>query len=330
MVPSELDTSQVSWLTISEANAGQRLDNFLLSTLKGVPKTLIYRIIRKGEVRVNKKRAKADTRLADGDQLRIPPLRLAQRGETPPVSSVLKDKLDAAIVYEDEALLVVNKPSGLAVHGGSGVSLGMIEALRKMRPQHTFLELVHRLDRDTSGLVLVAKKRKALTTLQRMLADKQGIGKYYLALVHGHWSQQITAVDLPLLRTERQSGERIVRVSDDGKSALTRYKCLAVGRDYSLVQAEPVTGRTHQIRVHCQASGSAIAGDIKYRNLTEQQLDDKTQVTRLCLHAWRLVFRHPISGDWLDLQAWPDEQLSAWLDGFTAGGQWRQSLEAML
>lgn len=326
MVPTELDSSQVSWLTVTDANAGQRLDNFLLSTLKGVPKTLIYRIIRKGEVRINKKRAKADTRLQEGDLLRIPPLRLPQKGETPPVSSVLRDKLDAAIVYEDDALLVVNKPSGLAVHGGSGVNLGMIEALRKMRPQHAFLELVHRLDRDTSGLVLVAKKRKALTTLQRMLADKQGIGKYYLALVHGHWPQQVNHVDLPLLRTERQSGERVVRVDDDGKTALTRYRLLAAGSHYSLVQAEPVTGRTHQIRVHCLSQGCTIAGDVKYHTAPEQQVDAKYAVTRLCLHAWRLSFRHPVSGEWLDLQALPDAQLAGWLDSL-AGRQWRDYLK---
>lgn len=329
MVPPELDTSQVSWLSITEANAGQRLDNFLLSTLKGVPKTLIYRIIRKGEVRVNKKRAKADTRLQDGDQLRIPPLRLPQRGETPPVSTVLRDKLDGAIVYEDEALLVVNKPSGLAVHGGSGVSLGMIEALRKMRPQHQFLELVHRLDRDTSGLVLVAKKRKALTVLQRMLADKQGIGKFYLALVHGQWPQ-VKSVDLPLLRTERQSGERVVRVSDEGKSALTRYRFISSGGHYSLVQAEPVTGRTHQIRVHCLTQSCTIAGDVKYRDVAEQSVDEKHKVTRLCLHAWRLVFRHPLSGEWLDLQAWPDAELGAYLGRLSGGDGWRQQLEEWL
>jgi len=301
------DTSKVSFVTVTADNAGQRLDNFLLSLLKGVPKALIYRVIRKGEVRLNKKRAKADSRIQAGDIVRIPPMRIAQRDAPPPVSSVLQQLLADAIVHEDEGLLVVNKPSGLAVHGGSGVNLGLIEALRQMRPEHTFLELVHRLDRDTSGLILVAKKRSVLTALQRMLANKAGISKHYLALVHGCWDAAVDQVRQPLLRIERQSGERMVVVDEQGKTAHTRMHRLAQGRHYSLIDAEPVTGRTHQIRVHCQYQGHVIAGDQKYRDQVATDIDTKAGIKRLYLHAWRLAFRHPLTGEQLRLQALPDD-----------------------
>ena len=311
MSRTELDTSKVSFVTVSEDNRGQRLDNFLLSLLKGVPKALIYRVIRKGEVRINKKRAKADSRLQLEDVVRIPPMRIAERDAPPPVSRVLSDLLDGAIVHEDDGLLVVNKPSGLAVHGGSGVNLGLIEAIRQMRPDHTFLELVHRLDRDTSGLILIAKKRSVLTALQRMLANKSGITKRYLALVHGGWDASVRDVRVPLLRIERKSGERMVVVDDEGKSAHTRVRLFSHGRHYSLIEAEPVTGRTHQIRVHCQYHGHVIAGDQKYRDRVAIDIDTKQQINRLMLHAWRLEFRHPLSGDQLSLRALPDSQFAA-------------------
>ncbi|MBE0483986.1 MAG: 23S rRNA pseudouridine(955/2504/2580) synthase RluC [Bacterioplanes sp.] len=310
MTNPKLDTSQVSLVTVDDDHDGQRLDNYLLSLLKGVPKTLIYRIIRKGEVRINKGRAKADTRVRCADVVRIPPLRVAERGETPPVSSVLRDLLADAILYEDDGLIAVNKPCGLAVHGGSGVSLGMIEALRKMRPDHSFLELVHRLDRDTSGVILVAKKRSVLTALQRMLANKEGIKKRYLALVHGQWPAHIKQVNAPLLRTERQSGERVVRVDPEGKTSLTRYKLLSHGAHYSLVEAEPVTGRTHQIRVHCLHQGCIIAGDEKYRDAVQAATDHKHRVPRLCLHARQLAFRHPTTGESLVINAPLDDTLA--------------------
>lgn len=308
MSQSELDTRKVSFVTVTDDNAGQRLDNFLLSLLKGVPKALIYRVIRKGEVRINKKRAKADTRVAVDDLVRIPPMRVAERDAPPPVSAVLSELLKNAIVHEDDGLLVVNKPSGLAVHGGSGVNLGLIEALRQMRPQHTFLELVHRLDRDTSGLILVAKKRSVLTALQRMLANKAGIAKRYLALVHGGWDRKIKDVKVPLLRIERKSGERMVIVDDEGKKAHTRTRLLNHGPHYALIEAEPVTGRTHQIRVHCQYEGHVIAGDQKYRDKVAVDIDKKQGINRLLLHAWQLEFRHPSSGDFLKLEAWPDDE----------------------
>lgn len=307
MSQTQLDTSKVSLVTIHDGNDGQRLDNFLLSILKGVPKALIYRVIRKGEVRINKKRAKADTRVVNGDVVRIPPMRIAQRDEAPPVSSVLQSILADAIVHEDEGLLVVNKPSGLAVHGGSGVNLGLIEALRQMRPSHTFLELVHRLDRDTSGLIMVAKKRSVLTALQRMLANKTGISKRYLAMVHGGWDRKIRDIKVPLLRIERQSGERMVIVDGEGKKAYTRTRFISSGAHYSLIEAEPVTGRTHQIRVHCQYEGHPIAGDQKYRDRVLVGIDKKQGVHRLFLHAWQLEFRHPLNGDFLKLEALPDD-----------------------
>lgn len=303
------DQTKVTLVEITEDNHGQRVDNFLLTALKGVPRTLVYRIIRKGEVRVNKGRVKADSRLQSGDIIRIPPVRVPDKNETPDVSPALNGLLDSAIVYEDAGLLAVNKPHGLAVHGGSGVSLGMIEALRKMRPDHTFLELVHRLDRDTSGIILVAKKRSVLTALQRMLANKSGIKKRYLALVHGAWPEGVVDVKLPLLRTERKSGERIVLVDDEGKTSHTRYSLLASGSHYSLVEAEPVTGRTHQIRVHCQSQGCTIAGDEKYGDKSEQDIDRQRGVRRLCLHAHQLAFRHPSTGEELCLNAEPGEEL---------------------
>lgn len=303
------DQTKVTLVEITEDNHGQRVDNFLLTALKGVPRTLVYRIIRKGEVRVNKGRVKADSRLQSGDIVRIPPVRVPDKNETPDVSPALNGLLDSAIVYEDAGLLAVNKPHGLAVHGGSGVSLGMIEALRKMRPDHTFLELVHRLDRDTSGIILVAKKRSVLTALQRMLANKSGIKKRYLALVHGAWPVGVSDVKLPLLRTERKSGERIVLVDDEGKVSHTRYSLLAAGSHYSLVEAEPVTGRTHQIRVHCQSQGCTIAGDEKYGDKSEQDIDRQRGVRRLCLHAHQLAFRHPSTGEEICLNAEPGEEL---------------------
>ena len=303
------DPTRVSFIQIDEDNHGQRVDNFLLTLLKGAPKSLIYRIIRKGEVRLNKGRVKADSRLSAGDTLRVPPVRLPEQGEVPDVSPALAELLSASILHEDEGLLAVNKPHGLAVHGGSGVSLGMIEALRKLRPQHSFLELVHRLDRDTSGVILVAKKRSVLTALQQMLVNKQGIRKQYLALVHGRWDGSVSDVKLPLQRTERQSGERIVVVSEDGKCAHTRTRLISGGPKYSLIAAEPVTGRTHQIRVHCLSQGHVIAGDQKYSDKVLSEMDKSQGIQRLCLHAWQLNFRHPMTGEHLHLVAPPDDEL---------------------
>lgn len=302
-----LDTAKVSLIVVTDANDGQRIDNFLLTLLKGVPKTLVYRIIRKGEVRVNKGRVKADSRIHTGDEVRVPPIRLPEQGEMPNVSSSLQQRLEQSIVYEDDGLIAVNKPQGLAVHGGSGVSLGLIEALRQIRPSHGFLELVHRLDRDTSGIILVAKKRAVLIALQKMLVNQKGITKHYWALVHGAWPHSVQSIQASLKKVERQSGERIVLVDDQGKDSLTRFKLLATGSHYSLIQAEPVTGRTHQIRVHCQHQGMSIAGDEKYCDKVLQDIDKQHGIKRLMLHAYQLAFRHPETGEQMLLTA-PLEQ----------------------
>jgi 23S rRNA pseudouridine955/2504/2580 synthase len=310
MTNPDIDTGKVSFVEVTADNDGQRLDNFLLAMLRKVPKTLVYRIIRKGEVRVNKGRMKADGRVHVGDVVRIPPLRLAPEQAAAQASDDLLGLLTRSIVYEDDAIIAINKPQGLAVHGGSGVSLGLIEALRQLYPDHSFLELVHRLDRDTSGIILVARKRAALVGLQRMLVNKSGIRKRYLALVHGRWPASITEVRAPLRKFERQSGERIMLVDDEGKACHTRFRLLSAGAHYSLVEAEPVTGRTHQIRVHCQFQGYAIAGDDKYRDKAQTLIDQGRGVKRLCLHALQLEFPHPITGQAMCLRAEPGHELA--------------------
>lgn len=303
MSNQSFDPTKVSWVTITDANDGQRIDNFLLTLLKGAPKTLVYRIIRKGEVRINKGRVKADSRVQTGDVVRVPPIRLPEKAAVPEAPKAARQQLQLAIVYEDKGLLAINKPEGLAVHGGSGVSLGLIETLRQARPDHSYLELVHRLDRDTSGIILVAKKRSVLTALQRMLANQRGVTKHYLAMVHGHWPAEVKDIHAPLKKVEREGKERIVLVSNDGKASHTRTQLLATGQHYSLVRAEPITGRTHQIRVHCQAQGAAIAGDARYCDKVQQEIDQRHKVERLMLHAYQLAFRHPETGESLLLSA---------------------------
>ncbi|HFD6681201.1 TPA: 23S rRNA pseudouridine(955/2504/2580) synthase RluC [Providencia alcalifaciens] len=289
--------NQVQFIDISDDEAGQRIDNFLLSKLKGVPKSMIYRIIRKGEVRVNKGRIKPEYKLLEGDQVRVPPVRVAER-ETAPVSAKL-DKVAAladCILYEDESILVINKPSGTAVHGGSGLSFGVIEGLRALRPEARFLELVHRLDRDTSGILLVAKKRSTLRALHEQLRLKQ-MQKDYLALVRGNWQSHTKVVQAPLLKNILQSGERIVRVSSEGKPSETRFKVEERFENATLVKASPVTGRTHQIRVHTLHAGHPIAFDDRYGDKQfDSQLAD-TGLKRLFLHAYALKFTHPKSGE---------------------------------
>lgn len=298
---------------ISDDYAGQRLDNFLMSRIKGAPKSLIYRVIRKGEVRVNKGRTKPDYRLKEGDVVRIPPVRVK---EAEPVSSVpdrMAEDIESAILYEDEHLIAVNKPKGLAVHGGSGIKLGLIEALRVVRPNAKRLELVHRLDRDTSGVILVAKKRSTLVALHKMLQNKKGIQKRYLALVYGAWPKHVKDVKAPLQKNELKSGERIVRVSQEGKPSHTRYSLERRFEGYTLVNAEPVTGRTHQIRVHCQFSGHAIVGDEKYANDGELKAGKTEGARRLFLHAQSLKFRHPATDEWLKIDAPLDDDYQNFL-----------------
>jgi len=288
--------SKVRFVEITEDNDGQRVDNFLITALKGAPKSLVYRILRKGEVRVNKKRVKPEYRLQIGDLVRVPPVRLADKKEPAKVSSKLSEKLEQAILYEDDDLIVVNKPSGIAVHGGSGISLGLIESFRQMRPQCKFLELVHRLDRDTSGCIMMAKKRSALKLMHESL-QKSRITKIYHALVIGNWSERKRRIDAPLRKNELKSGERVVKVAADGKASLTEYKVLErFGRQLTLVEARPITGRTHQIRVHCQFAGHPIVGDEKYTPDEDNAAMRDLGFTRLFLHAAELRFPLPSGG----------------------------------
>ncbi|MBB1584326.1 MULTISPECIES: 23S rRNA pseudouridine(955/2504/2580) synthase RluC [Serratia] len=299
----------VQLITISDDEAGQRIDNFLLARLKGVPKSMIYRIVRKGEVRVNKGRIKAEYKLAAGDVVRVPPVRVAER-EDAPVSAKL-DKVAAladCILYEDDHLLLLNKPSGTAVHGGSGLSFGVIEGLRALRPEARFLELVHRLDRDTSGVLLVAKKRSALRSLHEQLRLK-GMQKDYLALVRGQWQSHCKAVQAPLLKNILQSGERIVRVNSEGKPSETRFKVEERFEHATLVKASPITGRTHQIRVHTLHAGHPIAFDDRYGDREFDRQLAGTGLKRLFLHAAALRFEHPGTGETLRIEAPMDQEL---------------------
>ncbi|GGX81391.1 pseudouridine synthase [Litchfieldella qijiaojingensis] len=285
----------VQWVEVSEGQDGQRIDNFLRTRLKGAPKSLIYRIVRKGEVRVNKKRVKADYRLAVGDLVRIPPLRLAPEEAVREVSDNLRNLLVGSVLLEGPDWLVVNKPSGLAVHGGSGVKIGLIEALRQVREDLDFLELVHRLDRDTSGCLLLAKTRPALLTLNDALKRHQ-MQKQYLALVAGRWPARRDYVSARLERYEAGNGERRVRVDSQGKVAKTRFAVRETFVGATLVEAEPVTGRTHQIRVHAAHAGHPLLGDDKYGSWEAQRLAGRFGLSRLFLHAVALTFPEPTSG----------------------------------
>lgn len=275
---------------VPDDRAGQRLDNFLLGQLKGAPKSLIYKLVRSGQVRVNGGRAKAERKLEGGDEVRIPPLRLAEPGDrsTPPKGFM--DALDAAIVYEDARLLALNKPSGVASHGGSGISFGAIETMRALRPNQT-LELVHRLDRDTSGLLIIAKKRSALTEMQALMREEGGIAKRYLALLTGRMPDGVMSVDAPLHAGLRQGGERHVQVNPAGKPSLSHFRALERrgGQSYCEVRIE--TGRTHQIRVHAAHIGHAVAGDDKYGDpAVNKRLREQVGLKRLFLHASTLEF----------------------------------------
>lgn len=257
----------VQYLTIDSEQAGQRLDNWLTTRLKGVPKGKIYRIIRKGEVRVNKSRVKPEYRVMAGDVIRVPPVRVSQSAPSVQPHQALLHQLEQSILYEDNQLLVLNKPAGIAVHGGSGISYGVIEGLRKLRPDSKCLELVHRLDRDTSGCLLVAKKRSMLRHLHEII--RQGyIDKIYQAVVLGRWPKRRKQVDAPLRKNEPRAGERIVKVDSQGKRSLTEFEVLQYYPELTLIQAKPITGRTHQIRVHAQFAGHSIVGDEKYGDFT--------------------------------------------------------------
>ena len=307
----------VKTLTVDEESAGQRLDNYLLRHLKGVPKTHVYRIIRTGEVRINKGRASADTRVQTGDLVRMPPVRVS----TPSPDAPVAPGREFPVLFEDEQMLVIDKPAGVAVHGGSGVSFGVIEQLRQARPGARMLELVHRLDRDTSGVLLVAKKRSALTRLQDQFRDRE-TGKTYLALVKGQWPTNKKVIDLPLQRYLLPSGvgegERRVRIAhkDDANAqrAITLVRVARLVGDYSLLEVTIKTGRTHQIRVHLASQGYPIVGDDKYGDFELNKRMSAQGLKRMFLHAWRLQFVHPQLGKPQTLQADLPPELQQFID----------------
>ncbi len=308
MAPMSEIRTQVQLIDIDEDMAGQRIDNFLRNQLKNVPKSMVYRILRKGEVRVNKKRIKAEYKLSAGDVVRIPPVTLEQSDQesnTPNTKLSKVAELEHCIIFEDEHLLILNKPSGTAVHGGSGLKFGAIEALRALRPEARFLELVHRIDRDTSGILLVAKKRSALRHLQAQFREKT-IQKYYFALVMGQWKSSCKVVNAPLLKNEVNS---IVRVNPNGKASETRFKILEQFAQATLVQASPITGRTHQIRVHTQYTGHPIAWDDRYGDRRFDAYTAQFGIDRLFLHAANIRFVHPSTEALMDINAPLDTQL---------------------
>jgi 23S rRNA pseudouridine955/2504/2580 synthase len=276
---------------IEPDRGGQRIDNFLLSQLKGVPKSHIYRILRKGEVRVNKGRVKADYRLKSGDLVRIPPIRVTAKEDITPGTKLL-ELINNHIIYEDKKLLIINKPSGVAVHGGSGVSFGVIEAIRALRPDWPFFELVHRLDRETSGCLLIAKKRSTLRQLHELFRTDQ-MQKQYLALLKGQWKQGKRKVDAPLRKNVLRSGERMVEVLEDGKDAISYFEPVENFKSASLMRVILRTGRTHQIRVHAAHIGHPVAGDQKYGEVEFNKSMGKLGLNRLFLHAAYIGFSLP-------------------------------------
>lgn len=290
--PKESGVSKVRFVTVTENNESQRIDNFLLLTLKGVPKSKIYRIIRKGEVRVNKGRVKPEYKLVVGDVVRVPPVTVREESAPVKPSDKIVALLQESILFENHELMVINKPSGLAVHGGSGINLGVIEAFRAMRPDEKFMELVHRLDRDTSGCLLIAKKRPMLKYLHQCLRE-DGMKKIYHTVVVGKWPNHVREVNAPLQKNELKSGERVVTVTKEGKPSLTKFRLLDRFNGYTLVEASPITGRTHQIRVHAAFAGYPILGDEKYGvddiNKNMKRLGSR----RLMLHAAELSVKLP-------------------------------------
>ena len=285
----------VRYVEVGEEEAGQRIDNYLLARLKGVPKSRIYRIIRSGEVRINMKRAEASQKVVAGDRIRIPPVRVAER-DAPEAAPHFK----MPILFEDEALLAIDKPAGLAVHGGSGVSHGVIESLRSIRPQARFLELVHRLDRDTSGVLLLAKKRSALVVLHEMMRGHDMYNRY-LAGVAGRFRNEKQRVKLALEKHVNAAGEKRVSVSDEGQEAETIFRLVERGADMSLLEAELLTGRTHQIRVHLAHLGHPVLGDDKYGDFELNRKLRKEGLKRMFLHAAKLSFAHPLTAQPVDL-----------------------------
>lgn len=313
----DISKNSVTRAQISDEEAGQRLDNYLLRICKGVPKSHVYRILRSGEVRINKKRVDAAYRLQAGDEIRIPPVRIAEKPQEIDSGAMLRAELP--ILFEDEALLVVDKPAGIAVHGGSGVSFGVIEALRQQRPQAKFLELAHRLDRETSGILLVGKKRSALTALHDMFRDGgRQADKRYLVLVAGRWMEKKRDVRLPLHKYLLENGERRVRVDENGKFSHTVFRLLARWERFSLLEAQLKTGRTHQIRVHLAHLGFPIAGDEKYGDFALNKALQPEGLKRMFLHAWKMTFPHPSNEERVALEAPLPEALGRFLAHLSA------------
>ena len=294
---NDLRKESVTWTEIDEGSCEQRIDNFLCKLLKGVPKSHIYRILRSGEIRVNKKRVDQTYRLQLGDQVRIPPVRVAEPQQRDYVPA-----LEFPTLYEDDALLVIDKPSGVAVHGGSGVSFGVIEQLRSARPQAKFLELVHRLDRETSGVLLLAKKRSALTAMHEIMREGHS-DKRYLTLVLGQWKNAKQHVKLPLHKFDTPQGEKRVMVREDGQASHTIFALQKSWPEYTLLEAQLKTGRTHQIRVHLSHLGFPIAGDDKYGDFARNKLLMKQGLKRMFLHAHSIAFNHPLTGEGMRLVA---------------------------
>ncbi|THF60870.1 RluA family pseudouridine synthase [Pseudothauera rhizosphaerae] len=298
---------------IDEASAGQRIDNWLMRIAKGVPKSHIYRILRGGEVRVNGRRVQQTYRLAEGDEVRIPPIRVAERMASAPAPA----GKPLPVVWEDDALVVVDKPAGKAVHGGSGVSYGVIEQLRSQRPEARMLELAHRLDRETSGLLIVAKKRSALITLHDMMREGR-MEKRYLVLVAGRWNNPLQHVKLPLYKYLTPEGERRVRVSEEGKPSHSIVRLLRRWRRFSLLEVELKTGRTHQIRVHLTHLGFPLAGDDKYGDFALNKQLEGEGLKRMFLHAASLRFRHPLTGEEIALSSPLPDELQQFIDHLDA------------
>lgn len=305
--------SRVQFIELSDEESGQRLDNYLMRILGGVPKTRIYKAIRTGEVRINKGRAKPEHKLKTGDVVRIPPVSIPTRDDTRTVPDRWSQRIERSIIYSDSDLTVINKPTGLAVHGGSGVQFGLIESLRQMFPDQRYMELVHRLDRDTSGLVMIAKRASILRELHVLLRG-DGVDKRYLALVAGKWPAYRARVEASLEKCALSSGERIVRVTQEGRRSLTDFRVIERYRSSTLVEAKPVTGRTHQIRVHAQHAGHPILGDTKYGSEEQMVLARTHGLKRLFLHAQRLEFR--LGGRRYSFEAPLDEELSSVCESF--------------
>ena len=319
-----LSKDSVQFLSVCAESAGQRLDNYLIRELKGVPKSHIQRIIRSGEVRLNKKRCKGTDRIQVNDEIRLPPIRIAARHASATTLAIPAQKF--TVVYEDDVLLVINKPAGIAVHGGSGISFGVIEQLRRARPESRYLELVHRLDKDTSGLLMIAKKRSALVKLHESIRQNHP-HKVYLALAIGNWSENIRQVKLPLLKYTGAQGEKMVRIAgntQEGQRAHTQFRILQryageqlhhLGiRALTLMEATLKTGRTHQIRVHMQSQLCPIAGDERYGDYQINKRLQKAGLKRMFLHAAELTLAHPVSGDILQLTAPLPDDLQLFLN----------------